>query len=163
MRAAWLFALLLAASPAAAQGTTATSSAADGIKGDKGDTGAAGSVGATGAAGAVGPSGAAGPAGATGPAGPAGPKASQFVCTTTLTDTQVVGASLTVKEKSGVACAGVLTTDILEVYPTTLPVGVAVHHALPSGANALRVVYMLPAVTLLTNYSIPLSVYAVNR
>jgi hypothetical protein len=27
----------------------------------------------------------------------------------------------------------------------------------------LRVVYMLPAVTLLTNYSIPLSVYAVNR
>jgi hypothetical protein len=76
---------------------------------------------------------------------------------------QPVGANLTVKEKTGVACQGVLTTDILEVYPTTLPVGVAVHHALPSGANALRVVYMLPAVTLLTNYSIPLSVYAVNR
>jgi hypothetical protein len=161
MRAAWLLALLLAASPALAQqGTTATSSAADGVKGDKGDAGPAGQQGATGA---TGPSGAAGPTGATGTTGPAGPKASQFVCTTTLTDAQIAGASLTVKEKSGIACTGVLTTDILEVYPTTLPVGVAVHHALPSAANALRVVYMLPAVTLLTNYSIPLSVYAVNR
>jgi len=157
MRAVCLLALLIAASPAFGQGVTATSSAADGAKGDKGDAGPAGATGATG------PSGAAGPAGAAGAAGPAGPKASQFVCTTTLTDLQIAGANLTVKEKSGIACTGVLTTDILEVYPTTLPVGVAVHHALPSGANALRVVYMLPAVTLLTNYSIPLSVYAVNR
>jgi hypothetical protein len=161
MRAVWLLSLLLATPPAAAQqGTTATSSAADGVKGDKGDAGPAGQQGSTGS---TGPGGAAGPAGATGATGPAGPKASQFVCATTLTDLQVAGANLTVKEKSGVACSGVLTTDILEVYPTTLPVGVAVHHALPSGANALRVVYMLPAVTLLTNYSIPLSVYAVNR
>jgi hypothetical protein len=76
---------------------------------------------------------------------------------------QLVGVAAGVAEKSGIACSGVLTTDILEVYPTTLPTGFAVHHALPTAANTLRIVFNMPAVTLLTNYSVPLSVYAVNR
>lgn len=76
---------------------------------------------------------------------------------------QLVGVAAGVSEKTGVACSGVLVTDILEVYPTTLPAGFAVHHAIPTAANTLRIVYNMPAVTLLTNYSVPLSVYAVNR
>ncbi len=64
------------------------------------------------------------------------------------------------------ACAGALTTDILEVYPTnpgSMLEGVAIHHALPTAANTLRLVYSVPSVTLLTNLSIPVAVYAVNR
>ncbi len=70
------------------------------------------------------------------------------------------------KSKTGVACAGALTTDILEVYPTapgSMLEGVAIHHALPTAANTLRLVYSVPSVTLLTNLSIPVAVYAVNR
>ena len=154
MRVSWLLALLLAAAPAHAQGTTAVSSAADGARGPAGPAGPAGATGAAGAAGAQGPQGV---------QGPTGPRGSTFVCSATLTDQQLVGVSAGLKEKSGVVCAGVLTTDILEVYPTTLPTGYAVHHALPSAAGALRIVYMSPAVTVLSNASIPLSVYAVNR
>jgi|VirMetMinimDraft_7_1064189.scaffolds.fasta_scaffold00089_5 hypothetical protein len=136
MRAAWLLALALASSPAFGQGISAVSSAADGKPG------------------ATGPQ---------GPQGPAGPKASVFVCTTTLAAQQAVGVAAGVSEKSGIACSGALVTDILEVYPTTLPTGFAVHHALPTAANTLRVVFNMPAVAVLTNYTVPLSIYAVNR
>lgn len=89
-----------------------------------------------------------------------------LVCSISLTDAQLVGITAGVKTKTGVACSGVLTTDILEIYPTspaTFPDGVAIHHALPTAANTVKLVYNLPAVTLLTNYNIPVAIYAVNR
>lgn len=70
------------------------------------------------------------------------------------------------KSKTSVACAGALATDILEIYPTapgSVPEGVAIHHAFPTAANTLKLVYSVPSVTLLTNLSIPVAVYAVNR
>lgn len=142
---------------------------AQGPQGLQGVPGVAGQPGVKGDAGPQGPQGVAGQAGtpgATGPQGPAGPKASTFVCNTTLADTIAIGLSSGVKSKTGVTCSGVLTTDVLEVYPTspsTVIEGVAIHHAFPTAANTLRLVYSVPAVTLLTAISIPVAVYAVNR
>jgi hypothetical protein len=76
MRAPWLLALLLAASPAFGQGVTAVSSAADGVPGPKGDAGPVGPAGPAGSAGQQGAQGAVGPAGATGPQGAQGPAGS---------------------------------------------------------------------------------------
>ncbi|MBP1179974.1 hypothetical protein [Methylobacterium sp. PvR107] len=59
-----------------------------------------------------------------------------------------------------------LTTDVLEVYPTapgTFPDGYAVHHALPTAANTMKVVLSVPAIGIGGSYSIPVAVYAVNR
>lgn len=70
------------------------------------------------------------------------------------------------KSKTGIACTGIRTTDLLEIYPTDpskVIEGVAIHHAFPTAANTLRLVYSVPAVTLLTNLNIPVAVYAVNR
>lgn len=61
------------------------------------------------------------------------------------------------------ACTGVLTTDILEIYPTTLPTGFAVHHAIPTAANTFRATISAPALAIGATYSIPVAVYAVNR
>lgn len=66
----------------------------------------------------------------------------------------------------GVSCAGVLTTDILEVYPTspgTFPAGYAIHHALPTAANTFKAVVNVPLLSVATTYSIPVAVYSVNR
>lgn len=68
-----------------------------------------------------------------------------------------------------------LTTDVLEVYPTGLagltttvlgqPAsnGTAVHHAVPTAAGKFRGVVSLPAIAVGASYSIPVAVYAVNR
>lgn len=228
MRAAWLLALLLAASPAVGQTTSAVSSAADpapgpaGAKGDpgaKGETGDAGNTGAigpagrdggpgapgpqgaagakgdagppgpVGAAGATGPAGQTGPAGASGPAGqqgsigpkgdtgatgPAGPRSLTFVCNATVAE----AASLTNLISGGVrispatTCAGVLATDVLTAYPTSLASlqgvggvsnGIAVHHAIPVAANSFRAVIQTPGLTVGASYSIPVAIYVVNR
>lgn len=69
-------------------------------------------------------------------------------------------------------CAGVLTTDVLIAYPTSLASlqgvggvsnGIAVHHAIPTAANTFRAVLQAPALALGASYSIPVAVYAVNR
>jgi hypothetical protein len=115
-------------------------------------------VGATGAPGAPGATGAAGPV------GPAGPKASQFVCNATISETIALAVTLAgIRERAGVTCAGVLTTDILEIYPTTLPTGFAVHHAVPTAANIFRATISGPALAIGASYSIPVAVYSVNR
>lgn len=170
-----------------------------GPKGDKGDVGAkgdAGPAGAPGATGQLGPAGPTGPAGkdgvagaagpkgdaglsgapgATGPqgpVGPAGPKASTFVCNATITETALLAISSGIRIAPATACAGVLTTDVLIAYPTSLASlqgvggvsnGVAVHHAIPTAANTFRAVIQAPALALGASYSIPVAVYAVNR
>lgn len=67
---------------------------------------------------------------------------------------------------ANVACAGVLTTDILEIYPndlSKLSAGYAVHHAMPTAAGRFTAVLSVPPVQVLSAYSIPVAVYAVNR
>lgn len=59
-----------------------------------------------------------------------------------------------------------LTTDLLEVYPTspsTFPNGYAIHHALPTAANTFKAVMNVPLLSVAGSYSIPVAVYAVNR
>ena len=68
-----------------------------------------------------------------------------------------------IRERAGVTCTGVLATDILEVYPTTLPSGYAVHHAIPTAANTFRATISQPGIAIGASYSIPVAVYAVNR
>jgi hypothetical protein len=78
----------------------------------------------------------------------------------------LVSVSSGVRSKAGVTCSGVLTTDVLEVYPTapaSLPDGYAVHHALPTAANTFRAVLSVPQLGVGASYSIPVAVYAVNR
>ncbi len=69
-------------------------------------------------------------------------------------------------------CAGVLTTDVLVAYPTSLASlqgvggvsnGIAVHHAIPTAANTIRAIIQTPGLTVGASYSIPVAVYAVNR
>ncbi|MDV2987013.1 UNVERIFIED_CONTAM: hypothetical protein Q9R58_22140 [Methylobacteriaceae bacterium AG10] len=69
-------------------------------------------------------------------------------------------------------CAGVLTTDVLVAYPTSIASltgalgvsnGIAIHHAIPTAANTFRAVINAPAMALGASYSIPVAVYAVNR
>lgn len=68
-----------------------------------------------------------------------------------------------IRERSGVACSGVLASDILEIYPTSLPTGFAVHHAIPTAANTFRATLSMPALAVGASYSIPVAVYSVNR
>ncbi|SFL18475.1 hypothetical protein [Methylorubrum salsuginis] len=71
-----------------------------------------------------------------------------------------------VRSFTGIACAGALTTDLLEIYPASaaaLPTGWALHHALPTAANTLTVVANVPVVSVAANFAIPVVVYAVNR
>lgn len=189
MRAAWLLALLLLTAPAAGQTTSAVSSAADpapgpaGPKGDKGDNGVAGAVGpagprgvdgAAGAVGAMGPPGPVGATGATGATGPAGPRANTFLCNATVTEAASLSNLISggVRISPATACAGVLATDVLIAYPTSLASlqglggvsnGIAVHHAIPTGANTFRAIIQTPGLTVGTSYSIPVAIYVVNR
>ncbi len=78
----------------------------------------------------------------------------------------LISVSSGIRSKAGITCSGVLTTDVLEVYPTNsagLPEGYAVHHALPTAANTFRAVLSVPALGIGASYSIPVAVYAVNR
>lgn len=89
-----------------------------------------------------------------------------FVCNATIGETMLISVSSGIRSKTGITCSGVLTTDVLEVYPTTsagLPEGYAVHHALPTAANTFRAVLSVPALGIGASYSIPVAVYAVNR
>ena len=145
-----------------------------GATGTKGDVGPAGSMGPTGPAGATGPQGLTGPAGATGPqgatgaqgaTGPTGPKASAFICSATIGETMLAAVSSGIRTVSGIACTGVLATDVLVVYPTapgTFPAGYAVHHALPTAAGQFKAVISQPGLALGASYSIPVAVYRVN-
>lgn len=139
-----------------------------GATGPKGDVGPAGSMGPTGPAGATGPQGLTGPAGATGPqgaTGAAGPKASAFICSATIGETMLAAVSSGIRTVSGIACTGLLATDVLEVYPTapgTFPAGYAVHHALPTAAGQFKAVISQPGLALGASYSIPVAVYRVN-
>lgn len=74
----------------------------------------------------------------------------------------LLAVSSGIRERAGVTCAGVLTTDILEIYPTSLPSGYAVHHAIPTAANTFRATISQPGLTLGGSYSIPVTVYRVN-
>lgn len=126
-----------------------------GPAGPKGDTGLAGSAGATGPQ---------GPVGATGPQGPTGPKTSTFVCNATIGETILVALTVSgIRERAGITCPGVLATDILEIYPTSLPSGYAVHHAIPTAVNTFRATLSMPALAVGASYSIPVAIYAVNR
>lgn len=107
-----------------------------------------------------------------GAAGPVGPKAAIFVCNATITETALLAISSGIRIAPATTCAGVLTTDILIAYPTSLASlqgvggvsnGIAVHHAIPTAANTFRAVLQAPALALGGSYSIPVAVYAVNR
>lgn len=156
----------------------------DGVPGAAGPPGPAGQVGATGAtgpAGQTGPAGASGPAGQQGSIGPkgdtgatgaAGPRSSTFVCNATITETALIAISSGIRISPATTCAGVLTTDVLIAYPTSLASlqgvggvsnGVAVHHAIPTAANTFRAVLQAPALALGASYSIPVAIYVVNR
>lgn len=140
-------------------------SGAAGAMGPQGPTGATGPAGATGATGPTGASGPQGLTGAQGPQGPTGPRASTFVCNATIAETMLAAVSSGIRTVSGIACAGVLATDLLEVYPTvpvTFPAGYAVHHALPTTANQFKAVISQPGLALGASYSIPVAVYRVN-
>lgn len=148
-----------------------------GAKGDKGDVGASGAagtqgpkgdVGAAGATGPVGPAGAQGQAGAKGETGAQGPvgKGLTLLCNTTVSETVIVALSAGIRTRDGVACPGVLATDLLVVIPTAGAAalqGYAIHHAFPTAANTLRVILAVPALAVAASYSIPVAVYAVNR
>ncbi len=85
------------------------------------------------------------------------------MCNATITETIALAVTLAgIRERAGVACAGVLTTDILEVYPTALPTGFAVHHVIPTAANTIRATISGPALAIGTAYSIPVAIYRVN-
>lgn len=131
----------------------------------------AGPVGATGA---KGDQGVPGPVGATGPAG----KGTTFLCNATLSETVLLGISAGFRVTPETNCTGVLTTDILMIYPTSLAsfgtqgaataaqgyaANTAVHHAIPTAAGKFRAVISAPAIALGATYSIPVAVYAVNR
>lgn len=78
----------------------------------------------------------------------------------------LISVSPGIRSKTGITCSGVLTTDVLEVYPTapgTFPDGYAVHHALPTAANTFKAVLSVPQLGIGASYSIPVAVYAVNR
>jgi hypothetical protein len=139
---------------------------AAGPQGPKGETGAAGAS-VTGPAGPAGPMGLPGQQGAQGPQGPqgpVGPKAAQLVCNTTIAETIGLAVNLAgIRERAGVSCAGVTSSDILAVYPTTVPTGYAVHHAVPTAANTMKVTLSVPALAIGASYSIPAAVYSVNR
>lgn len=78
----------------------------------------------------------------------------------------LVAASSGIRSKAGIACSGVLATDVLEVYPTApgaFPDGYAVHHALPTAANTFKAVLSVPQLGIGASYSIPVAVYSVNR
>lgn len=153
-----------------------------GERGPKGETGVAGAPGAPGKDGAAGPKGdtgergPAGLAGGVGPQGPPGPKgdtgatgprASVFVCNATLYQkAELAILSSGIRSISGVACAGLLATDLILVYPTSaagLPEGYAIHHGLPTGAGVFKAVLSAPQLALLASFSIPVAVYSVNR
>lgn len=104
--------------------------------------------------------------GMEGPAGPPGPKASQFVCSATIGESTLVALGSGIRIVQGIACPGVLTTDLLEVYPTapaSFPAGYAVHHALPTAANTFKAVLSAPPLSIGASYAIPVAIYAVNR
>lgn len=181
MRVLWLLACLSLALVSPAESTLRSISpmmgdgvprtGAAGPQGEPGVKGETGNQGERGAAGPIGPQGAAG-ASIVGPQGPAGPKSSTFVCNATLTEAIPLGASSGTRISPEATCAGVLTTDILVAYPTSLASltnalgasnGFAVHHVLPSKAGAVKAVLMIPPITLVTTYTIPVAVYAVNR
>ena len=140
-----------------------------GVSGKDGSQGPVGPIGLQGVAGQNGKDGAAGQNGAAGPQGiqgPAGPKASTFVCNATITESMLLAISSGIRIVANIACTGVLTTDILEVYPTsptTFPTGYAVHHALPTAAGKFSAVLSVPALGIGASYTIPVAVYAVNR
>ena len=78
----------------------------------------------------------------------------------------LISVSPGIRSKAGITCSGVLTTDVLEVYPTapgTFPDGYAVHHALPTAANTFKAVLSVPQLGIGATYSIPVAVYSVNR
>ncbi len=154
--------------PAGNSGATGATGAAGptgltGAKGDKGDVGPAGPKGDTGAKGDQGPQ---------GQQGPVGPKASTFVCNTTITETLLLAVSAGIRVSPSATCAGVLTTDILEVYPTSFASltdangaskGLAVHHLFPTAAGQVKAILSMPALALGASYSIPVAIYAINR
>ncbi len=74
----------------------------------------------------------------------------------------LLAVSSGIRERAGVACAGVLVTDILEIYPTSLPAGYAVHHAIPTAAGTFRATISQPGLAVGASYSIPVAVYRVN-
>ncbi len=97
------------------------------------------------------------------------------MCNATIAETVTLALSAGIRLTPEIACAGVLTTDILEVYPTGLSGltstvlgqvgsnGTAVHHAIPTSAGKFRGIVSLPAIALGASYSIPVAVYSVNR
>lgn len=150
MRAAWLLALLLASSPAMAQGVTATSSAADGAPGPQGPAGVQGPAGAAGAAGAPGSPGlvsvvSATPARVIGTAfQPNATKATfvSYAVKTTVTNPLLVGTSTaTVTLLSDTSATP--TTERGRVEATS-GVGVSVTIALTT-SNSAQLTYVVPA------------------
>ncbi|MFH6783601.1 MULTISPECIES: hypothetical protein [Methylobacterium] len=84
----------------------------------------------------------------------------------------LLAVSAGIRVSPAATCAGALTTDILEVYPTSLASltdgtgaskGLAVHHLFPTAAGQVKAVLSAPALAIGASYSIPVAVYAVNR
>lgn len=144
MRAAWILALLLAASPAFGQGVTAVSSAADGAPGPAGPSGAKGDTGPAGAPGLVSvtPS---TPARALGTAfQPSATKATfvSYAVKTSVTNPLLVGTSTATVILLSDASA-TPTTERGRVEATS-GVGVSVTLALTT-SNTAQLTYVVPA------------------
>lgn len=83
----------------------------------------------------------------------------------TVGETALVALSSGIRILTNISAPGVLATDRLEIYPTspsTFPGGgYAIHHALPSAKDQIRVVLSAPALGVGVSYSIPCAVYRV--
>ena len=141
MRAPWLLALLLAASPACAQGVSSVSSAADGAPGPKGDPGPAGPSGSPGLV-SVAPTVINRAFGAA--FQPSATKATfvSYAVKTTVTNPALAGASVATVQL--LSDAGTAPTTERGRVEATSSVGLAVTIALTT-SNTAQLSYVVPA------------------
>lgn len=93
------------------------------------------------------------------------PKSSSpvFVGNVTVGETALLLLSSGIRTISNVSAPGVLATDRIEIYPSSVPAGYAVHHAIPAGAGKINVTVSAPALAIGASYSIPCALYAIGR
>lgn len=139
-----------------------------GAVGPKGDTGSTGAKGDTGATGPKGDTGATGPKGDTGSTGPkgdtgaTGPSGSTLVGTVTLAESGLVTVALGVR-KLTVALAGTVTTGSYVAVPVSAtPAGYSIQEAVCSTAGQITVSILVPVISLLGGYSIPVKIFRIG-
>lgn len=142
-----------------------------GATGAKGDVGATGSVGQPGPTGATGPQGPAGPTGATGSQGAIGPQgnpgasgvnATVLVGTVTLAESALITANLAVRRVT-VPLSGTVTAGAYVAVPSgPIPAGYSLQDAFCATAGQITVGLMVPALGVLSSYSISCRIFRLN-